>query len=475
MKDNSKILYNDKVELIKVSNDDIINNLADIISSDIPIFRLNKDNRPVAIPIDMIEQFLGESLLKDTMFYMEKNWNLKIRKFYDVNRTPVPVKSTVQGKTRVMAPVEKFGNTNEFIRNFHTMSVAEREEIIDKSIENLHELKIKKSFININTILKMVEVIANLFYANYINLDDNLSSSNIKNNLHGIFVKTEWAIKIIIEIFINNGDEYENYGIIDKIETGSYTIDNMNKGLLWFIGFALFYNDYIDKGLITKKIRGEFKDKYSRYYRKKLGDDMTSIERVIRGGLKKIDVEKQLQVYAEGALLYDIGKVPFIGYHDGSDEYDENMVKIHVLLGYNMILKTKKYPFIVTAMAAFHHEYYGGKGSYNFTNPIISKLNQKKRTEDKAQYFITYDEKEFKEGLALSFFPCKVIEIIDIYNALVHHKKNSHFDTMKIMKKNFIANSLKVDPIIFEIFLEFKYQCGLITSKERKEIDAIIY
>lgn len=475
MNDNNTILYNNSVELIKVSNDDIIINLADIISSGIAIFRLNKENKLVTIPIDKIEQFLGESLSKETLFYMEISWKNKIKKFYEVKKASGTAKTNYTGKPGTMESIKKFGDTNEFIRNFHMMSVEEREEILDKSIENLHELKNKKTEINMTSILKMVEVIANTFYANYVNLDDNLSSPNLKKNIHGIFVKTEWVIRIIIEIFNNNGNEFENYGVIDKIDTGSYTIDNMNKGLLWFIGFALFYNDYIDQGLVTKKIRGEFKDKYSRYYRKRLGDDMTSIERVIRGGLKKIDTEKQLLIYAEGALLYDIGKVPFIGYHDSSEKYDENMVKVHVLLGYNMILKTKKYPFTVTAMAAFHHEYYGGKGSYNFTNPIISKLTQKKRTEEKAQYFITYDEKEFREGLALSFFPCKVIEIIDIYNALVNHKKNSHFDAMKMIKKNFIASSLKVDPIIFEIFLEFKHQCGLITLKERKEIDAIIY
>jgi HD-GYP domain-containing protein (c-di-GMP phosphodiesterase class II) len=194
----------------------------------------------------------------------------------------------------------------------------------------------------------------------------------------------------------------------------------------------------------------------------------------VKGGLRRIDIEKELPVYSVGALLYDIGKIPFAKYHDSNDGYDANIVKMHVLVGYNMILKTKKYQFVIAAMAAFHHEYYGGKGSYEFTNPILSKYNQKKRTDEKAQYFITYDEKEFRDGLALSLFPCKIIEIIDVYNALIY-KKNSHFEAMKIIKKNFITQSLKVDPLIFDIFLEFKHKCGLINAEERKEIDAIIY
>ena len=474
MPENKTILYNNTVELTSITNDGIINNLADLVTSKIAIFRMNVENKLVTIPIEKLEQYLGESLSTDAVFYIEKDWNQKVRKYYDANQSSPLNKAESGGKSGVMELVEKYGNTNEMIKNYHMISIEEREEILDKSIEGLHELNNKKTAIDMDSIVKMVDVIAKTFYANYANLEDNLSSENVKNNLHGIFVKTEWVIQLIIEIFKNNGSALDIYKKIDSISTGSPTIDNMNKGLLWFIGFCLFFNDYIDKGLVTKKIRVEFKDKYSRYYKKRMNDDMTSIERIIKGGLKKIDAEKELPVYAMGALLYDIGKIPFVGYHDSEDGYDENMVKMHVLLGYNMIFKTRKYQFTVAAMAAFHHEYYGGRGGYNFTNPIVSKLNQKKRTEESAQYFITCDEKEFREGVALALFPCKLIEIIDIYNALIR-KKNSHYDSMKILKKNFITQSLKIDPLIFEIFLEFKQKCGLISLEERKEIDAIIY
>ncbi len=475
MADNSTVLYNGSVELIKIETDVLIANLADIFSSKIAIFRYNNEHNLVTIPISVLEELLSDSFSKETVFYIEKNWQPKIKKFIDSVQSAKAAKPGFPGKSAIMTPLEKYGDTNEMMKKYNLMSIEEREEILDKSIESLHELQSKKTIIDIDSIVKMVDVIANTFYANYANLDDNLSSENVKNNIHGIFVKTEWVTQTIIELFKNNGSVYQSFQEIDQISTGSYTIDNMSRGLLWFIGFSLFYNDYIDQGLVTKKIRGEFKDKYSRYYKKRLHDDMTSIERIIKGGLKKIEVDKDLPLYAIGALLYDIGKIPFIGYHDGDDEYDESVVKMHVLLGYNMILKTKKYPFTVAAMAAFHHEYYGGKGSYNFTNPIISKLNQKKRTDDKVQYFITYDEKEFKDGVALAFFPCKIIEIIDIYNALTHSKRHSHFEAMTILKKSFIAHNFKIDPLIFEIFLEFKQKCGLITAGERKDIDAIIY
>lgn len=321
----------------------------------------------------------------------------------------------------------------------------------------------------------MVEVVANTYYANYANLDDILDSENVKNNLYGIFIKTEWALKLIIEIFKKNGDRYENYRKLDEIDTGSYTIDNMCKGVLQFIGYTLFLNDYIEKGYVTKKLRGDYKDKYLRYYKKRLQVDMMTLEKIIKGGLRKIETENELVIYSMGALLYDIGKLPIITYHDGNDPYDDSIVKMHVLIGYNMILKMKKYPFTVLAMAAFHHEYYGEKTGYNFTNPVLSKLTKKKRTEDNASCFITYDEKEFREGTALAYFPCKLIEIIDVYNALVNRRNQLPFEALRIMKKNFITLSFKIDPLLYDIFLEFIQACGLITEKQRSEIDAIIY
>jgi hypothetical protein len=328
---------------------------------------------------------------------------------------------------------------------------------------------------DINAIIKMVEVVANTFYANYANMEEGVDSDQVAKNPYGIYVKTEWIIKLLIDFFKANAKVYENYRAIDEIATGSYTIDNISKGVLWFIGFCIFYNDYIDKGLIARKIRTEFKDRHLRYYKHRMPGQSLSVERIVKDGLRRIEMDNELMTYSMGALLYDIGKLPFIAYHDGTEDYDENIVKIHVLAGYNMIQSINKYPFTVSAMAAFHHEYYGGKGSYNFTNPILSKLTQKKRSEENTKYFITYNENEYKDGSALAFFPCKIIEIIDVFNALVHKKANSPLDALKIMKKNFMAQSLKIDPIIFEIFLEFKKDCGIITDKDREVINAILY
>jgi hypothetical protein len=466
-------------DLIQFTFEEIISNMKDIIRGNIAVFRKKPDGSLVTIPVGKLEQYFREDSNDTVDFFIEKNWKEKVREKNGFNlNSEVFKNSETSGsgiKKRSFELLEQYGKVTEQMKKFQLLSIVEREERLDVSIEKLHNLNEKKGLLDFEVVIQLVEVVANTYYANYANLEDILASENIKNNLYGIFIKTEWALTLIIEIFKNNGNHYENYCKLNEIDTGSYTIDNMCKGVLQFIGYCLFYNDYIDKGNVTKKLRGDYKERYLRYYKKRLDVDMMTLEKIIKGGLRKIEPEKEMVIYSMGALLYDIGKLPIITYHDSTDPYDESVVKMHVLIGYNMILKMKKYPFPVLAMAAFHHEYYGEKSGYNFTNPVLSKLTQKKRTEDNASCFITYDEKEFRDGTALAYFPCKMIEIIDVYNALVNRRNQSPFEALRIMKKNFITLSFKIDPLLYDIFLDFIQACGLINEKEHKEIDAIIY
>jgi len=197
MTDNNTILYNDSVELLRIESDELMRNLTDILSSQIAIFRYNNEKKLVTIPISILEDLLSDSFSKETVFYIEKNWQPKVKKFNESIQSAKAAKPGFSAKSAKMSPLEKYGDTNEMMKKYNLMSIEEREEILDKSIEGLHELQSKKTVIDIDSIVQMVDVIANTFYANYANLDDTLSSENVKNNLHGIFVKTECSIIII--------------------------------------------------------------------------------------------------------------------------------------------------------------------------------------------------------------------------------------------------------------------------------------
>jgi hypothetical protein len=244
---------------------------------------------------------------------------------------------------------------------------------------------------------------------------------------------------------------------------------------MWFLAYITYYNQYIDAGLVTKNIRSDFKTKYDRYYKRRLPSLNPRIEIIIKGGIRKIDPEKELPLYAIGALLYDIGKILHLSYYDGNEATDEDKEKLHALAGFNLLAKSKQYSFPVLAMAAFHHEYYGGKKSYNFTNSLIAKLFHRERSDASILNFISFDAKDFIDGSSFAFCPPKFIEIIDVYAELITKGKLSTAEALTTMKREYIAYSLQIDPILFEIFSEFMFKCELINSAEKTQIDEIIF
>jgi hypothetical protein len=454
--------------LITTTRDEVIKNIHDILSNSIPVWRKNIEGIMVPIPVDKLEQYLGENL-NEIVFYIDKNWKIRVKNNQTAsqhNKFQVPA---------LIKQIEKYGDVADQAGRFQKMTIVDREEILDQGLAQLSGVKDHQVKLDLSTIVSMVEVVAYTFYAHHANLEDVTKSPNLRNNIQGVLGKTRWILSVLIDLLRMGLVNFQDFNLIEDISTRSITFDHIIRVLLKFNAFCIYFNYYIDKGLITKNIRAVFKEKYSRYYRKRLDIDI-SIESVFKDGIRRIDETNELVDYSMGALLFDMGKLPDLQYHDSVDtNYDDKIVKKHALNSYNMIMNTKIYPFAVFAMAAFHHELYGSKKGYNFTNAIISKLYKVKRDDINASYFITYDEKDFINGLALAYFPIKVLEIIDIYDALKNKKKRSVFETLMMMKKEFITKSLKIDPILYAIYLEFNLKCGLIDTKEFEEIDSVIF
>jgi hypothetical protein len=454
--------------LIAFTREELTINIKDITVYSIPVWRKNIEGKFVTIPVDKLEQYLGDHSDEFT-FYINKNWKNRIKDKQTATRiNGFKIASLIKH-------LEQYGDVTEQTDRFRKMSIIDREEILDQGLEQLSTIKENKDRLDLSVIISMVEVVAYTFYAHNANLQDITESSNIRYNIQGILVKTRWILNNLIELLRLGLYSYKEFNLIEDISTGSTTIDHITRVLLKFIAFCIFFNHYIDKGLITKNIRAVFKDKYVRYYSKRLDIENYSLETIFKDGIRRIDETSELLDYSVGALLFDMGKLPDLKFHDSMNNYDENLVKKHVLNSYNMIMNAKIYPFTVSAMAAFHHELYGSRAGYNFTNAIISKLYKVTRDETKTKYFITYDEKEFINGLALAYFPVKVLEIIDIFDALKNKKKKSVFEALLMMKKEFITKSLKIDPVLYNIFLEFNHICGLIELKEFEDIESLIF
>lgn len=451
-------------DLITITRDAVTKNLQAIVRHDIPVWRKNIDGVMVTIPMDKLERYIGEHVEEFT-FYMNKNWESGIKEARPA--------ASPSGRVHIKE-IEKYADLAGQAALFRKMSVVEREEVLDLGIEKISNVRDSKTSLDLSAIIDMVEVVSNTFHAHHADLEDLTESMNLRKNIVGIIGKTRWMLRILIEVLRMGLYHYKDFNIIEEITTKSPTFDHITRVLLKFVVFCIYFNSYIDQGLVTKKIRAAFRDNYVRFYKGALDVETISIETVFKDGIRRIDEEQELVDYAMGALLFDMGKLPDLSYHDSSERYDERIVKKHVLNSYNMISKSKVYPFVVPAMAIFHHELYGSKAGYRLTDPVITKLFQTTRDGSRMKYFITYNEKEFINGQALSFFPVKVLEVVDIFDALKNKKKKTVFETLMTMKKEFIINGLKIDPVLFSIFVEFNAACGLIDIRDLGELESLV-
>jgi len=235
------------------------------------------------------------------------------------------------------------------------------------------------------------------------------------------------------------------------------TVDHMNCVFLLFLTFCYYYNSYFSQGKIAR-IRAEYKSKYYRYYKKLLPfSPPESLEDVFKGGMREIEHDKLLQ-FGIGAFLHDIGKIDNIDYFEGSANYDRKIIMKHAPASYNMIIKTREFDNDVAYLAALHHEYYNDDAGYGISKILFPETGRKYKL---PTYCMSYELADLKSGYALAYVPVKILEIIDIFDALTDSKRRYRekeftvYEAVEIMKSDFIIKHTRIDPILFSIFLDF--------------------
>ena len=105
-----------------------------------------------------------------------------------------------------------------------------------------------------------------------------------------------------------------------------------------------------------------------------------------------------------------------------------------------------------------HHEYYGN--GYGIFSNIYNKQMANKQYNN-IENILTYDPNDIDNLSALSYFPAKVLEIIDTYDVLYRDfskdeiKGSIDNKILSFMYENFLDNKIKIDPIIFSIFIKY--------------------
>lgn len=238
-------------------------------------------------------------------------------------------------------------------------------------------------------------------------------------------------------------------------------VQHMTRVFIMGFSFLLFYNNLTRHSGIASRTRIRFRKEYQEFYGNLLPDvhsDAMSLEHVFMGGMQTVP-NQELMSYATGFLLHDIGKTDDIEYHEGEEEYDREKVVRHVNRGYKAITTKTRYPKDVALITGFHHEYYGHPSGYGYFRALLDRY-KKLNPKAKIEFAIAYHAEDIIDYSSLSFFPAKIMEIIDVFDSLTDKNRKyrsplSQDEALEFMREEFIRNETKIDPILFDLFVTY--------------------
>ncbi|MEI0560856.1 phosphohydrolase [Brachyspira pilosicoli] len=372
---------------------------------------------------------------------------------------------------------EKF-NEAEYFYRIYLNCIPYSNKLKDENNETLKKICKEKSEERFLFLEPNVDKLKSIFKSTKkINIDTLYLIDKILSDI-GILIRTDFikyiqAIKksMIIGNKVDKKDMYIYHimsSIVSYLEHNNifnYIFDNhdfqdinmishSNRVSLMMIEFMLYYNKEF-KNRLGNKLRLEYKNKYIDKYKKIISHfendiPIDNLERVFKFGIRKFSTTEIIN-FSIGALYHDIGllkifdSVPMNNFLKDTD----NNQDLHALKGYNFIKKTLNFQDDVSLLVGLHHDYYG----YSKNNLIKQFLNNKY-----PDNILSFEAEDFIKGEVYAYVPSKILEIIDIFDVLLFmnsRKKENIEDVIIYIKDKLMADEIKLDPIILDLFINY--------------------
>lgn len=372
---------------------------------------------------------------------------------------------------------EKF-NEAEYFYRIYLNCIPYSNKLKDENNETLKKICKEKSEERFLFLEPNVDKLKSIFKSTKkINIDTLYLIDRILSDI-GILIRTDFikyiqAIKksMIIGNKVDKKDMYIYHimsSIVSYLEHNNifnYIFDNhdfqdinmishSNRVSLMMIEFMLYYNKEF-KNRLGNKLRLEYKNKYIDKYKKIISHfendiPIDNLERVFKFGIRKFSTTEIIN-FSIGALYHDIGllkifdSVPMNNFLKDTD----NNQDLHALKGYNFIKKTLNFQDDVSLLVGLHHDYYG----YSKNNLIKQFLNNKY-----PDNILSFEAEDFIKGEVYAYVHSKILEIIDIFDVLLFmnsRKKENIEDVIIYIKDKLMADEIKLDPIILDLFINY--------------------
>jgi len=341
------------------------------------------------------------------------------------------------------------------------LSPEDRNKKLEYSIEQVEKVLHKKKASSKEISETLVESSIYSALINKVTLEDIMNKEDAESKHHALRIsqKTESLMDNLIEIISRDFDFDDALHALDD-STGGNTLKHMTRVFIHTMRFMDFINSQIEYSGLNTWIIGRFnsyKQLYQPLFPSIKGRDM-NMHKIIMEPIKLN--EGLYRDISLGMMLHDIGKKKNISYFEGNEAYQRDLIEAHAFDGYFMIMRRSIYKEEVAAMAGMHHEYYGSPSGYGIYRENLEERGFTLQDPGRFLGIMTTDYNKIKNFQAMSYLPAKILEIIDVYDALIdpareYKKALSQVQALKIMKEQMVLEELKLDPILFDLFVKY--------------------
>jgi len=355
---------------------------------------------------------------------------------------------------------QAFGEEYENISAMPATEKVKRLSDAKKKIDNISPSSVSSKNKEVTKVV--VETAKDAVMVNHSTLENafQLGDAEAKKATQTLVINTHELVKSYVQLFSKN---VFDSGLMSRLfeQSNGTIIQHITRVYLRGIVFLSYYNNFVTNRSAVIGMRRTLNAKYRQYYQNLLPhiaiDDIV-LERVFHKGMLPIPQDLFIK-WAVGFFIHDIGKAAAVEYHEGEALYDRNIVMEHVKVGYNSIVTKTNYPQEASLITGYHHEYYGNPEGYGYFRDSLSNY-KKINPMVKQDYCMTFDLEPILNYQALAYFPAKILEIVDVYDSVtdtnrVYRKPLSPKEALVMMREEFITKQLKIDPLLFELFIDF--------------------
>lgn len=363
------------------------------------------------------------------------------------------------------SPPEMLPNFGEVARHYSQLKVPERVGLMQKSRNKLDELGRDENATEEAVAEALVDATRDAALTNRATLLEALRQGNDQARAYTqqIVLETHKMVKSTMRLV--DSSVYNDELVRSLVEKSNGTVvQHMTRVFLMGLEFLLYYNRQVITRGIANRIRIRFKRDYKEFYREllpHLHEDYVSLEHVFYGGMAALS-ELEINKFATGFLVHDVGKADDIEYHEGESGFDKDTVERHVKIGYKAVMEKTNYPREAALITGYHHEYYGHPRGYGYFREFLEayKKSNPAATQD---YVMSYAMEPVIDYQVLAYFPAKMLEVVDVFDSLtdpnrLYRKAMQVDEALELIQDEFIVKNRKVDPILFDIFLDFLEQ-----------------